>query len=52
LGAIFPALARQKECRIIEGNLMPDRVHMGIAIPPKYPVGIPEREECPSLVPV
>ena len=38
LGAIFHALARQKECQIIEGHLMPDHVHMCIAIPPKYPV--------------
>jgi Transposase and inactivated derivatives len=38
LGAIFHALARQKECRIIEGHLMPDHVHMCIAIPPKHPV--------------
>ena len=38
LGAIFHALARQKECQIIEGHLMPDRVHMCIAIPPKHPV--------------
>src|SRR5215471_18870186 len=28
----------QKECQIIEGHLLPDHVHMGIAIPPKYPV--------------
>jgi REP-associated tyrosine transposase len=38
LGEIFHALARQKECQIIEGHLMPDHVHMCIAIPPKYPV--------------
>jgi putative transposase len=38
LGAIFHELARQKECQIIEGHLMPDRVHMCIAIPPKYAV--------------
>ena len=38
LGAIFHALARQKECQIIEGHLMPDHVHMCIAIPPKHPV--------------
>ena len=31
-------LARQKECQIIEGHLMPDHVHMCIAIPPKHPV--------------
>lgn len=35
LGAIFHALARQKECQIIEGHVMPDHVHMCIAIPPK-----------------
>src|SRR5437899_11731800 len=38
LGPIFHALARQKECQIIEGHLMPDHVHMCIAIPPKHPV--------------
>ena len=38
LGAIFQALARQKECQIIEGHLMPDHVPMCIAIPPKHPV--------------
>jgi len=38
LGAIFHSLAKQKECQIIEGHLMPDHVHMCIAIPPKHPV--------------
>ena len=38
LGAIFHALARQKECQIIEGHVMPDHVPMCIAIPPKYAV--------------
>jgi REP-associated tyrosine transposase len=38
LGNIFHELARQKECQIIEGHLMPDHVHMCIAIPPKYAV--------------
>ena len=38
LGPIFHALARQKECRILEGHLLPDHVHMCIAIPPKHPV--------------
>ena len=38
LGAIFHALAKQKECQILEGHLMPDHVHMCIAIPPKHPV--------------
>ena len=31
-------LARQKECQIPEGHLMPDHVHMCIAIPPKHAV--------------
>ena len=35
LGKIFHALARQKECQIIEGHCMPDHIHMMIAIPPK-----------------
>ena len=35
---IFHALARQKECQILEGHLMSDHVHMCIAIPPKYAV--------------
>lgn len=38
LGKIFHGLARQKECRIVEGHLMPDHVHMCIEIPPKHPV--------------
>src|SRR6266436_27055 len=38
LGEVFHALAQQKECQIIEGHLLPDHVHMCIAIPPKYPV--------------
>jgi putative transposase len=38
LGPIFHELARQKECRIIEGHLMVDHVHMCIAVPPKYAV--------------
>ena len=31
-------LARQKECRIEEGHLLGDHVHMLISIPPKYAV--------------
>jgi putative transposase len=38
LGPIFHELARQKECRILEGHLMADHVHMCIEIPPKFPV--------------
>ncbi len=38
LGPIFHELARQKECQIVEGHLMPDHVHMCIAIAPKHAV--------------
>ena len=38
LGKVFHDLARQKECQIEEGHLMPDHVHMLLAIPPKYAV--------------
>ena len=38
LGRIFHELARQKECRIIEGHLLADHVHICIVIPPKYAV--------------
>ena len=35
---LFHRLALQKECRIEEGFLMPDHVHMMLSIPPKYSV--------------
>ena len=38
LGPIFHALARQKQCQIVEGHLMPDHVHMCIEISPRHPV--------------
>jgi putative transposase len=38
LGDVLRELARQKERRIEEGHLMPDHVHMMLAIPPKYAV--------------
>jgi putative transposase len=38
LGEVLRRLAEQKECRIEEGHLMPDHVHMMISIPPKYAV--------------
>ena len=38
LGSIFKELARQKECKIEEGHLMSDHVHVLISIPPKYSV--------------
>jgi len=38
LGEIFHELARQKECRIVEGHLLPAHVPMGLEIPPKHAV--------------
>ncbi len=38
LGEIFHELAGYRECRIEEGHLMGDHVHMCISIPPKYAV--------------
>ena len=38
LGDVFHDLARRRECKIGEGHLMPDHVHMLISIPPKYSV--------------
>jgi len=38
LGEVFRQLARQKESEIEEGHLLPDHVHMLIAIPPKHAV--------------
>lgn len=38
LGEVLHELARQRECWIVEGHLMPDHVHMCISIPPKHSV--------------
>lgn len=50
LGEVFRRLAEQKECEIIEGHIMVDRVHMVISISPKLAVssvvGYKERDPC------
>jgi putative transposase len=38
LGSTLKDLASQKECKIEEGHLMSDHVHILISIPPKYSV--------------
>jgi putative transposase len=38
LGEVFRKLAEQKECRIEDGHLLGDQVHMMISILPKYAV--------------
>lgn len=38
LGALLKDLALQKGCKVLEGHLRGDHVHMLISIPPKFPV--------------
>ena len=38
LGAVFRDLAEQKECKVEEGHLIGDHVHMLLSVPPKYSV--------------
>jgi len=38
MGAVFRSLAEQKECKVEEGHLMPDHVHMLLSVPPKHSV--------------
>ena len=38
LGELLKDLAAQKECKILEGHLVSDHVHILISIPPKYSV--------------
>ncbi|MEA3364238.1 MAG: IS200/IS605 family transposase [Candidatus Hydrogenedentes bacterium] len=40
IGEILRQLCRQKEVELVEGNAMPDRVHMLLSIPPKYSVAM------------
>lgn len=38
LGPVLRELSNQRECKIIEGHMVQDHVHMMIKIPPKYAV--------------
>ena len=38
LGPVLRELAQQRESEILEGHMLPDHVHILIAIPPKYAV--------------
>ena len=40
VGEILRQLCRQKELDLVEGNAMPDHVHMVLSIPPKYSVAM------------
>jgi putative transposase len=54
LGQIFHALASRKDCRILQGHLMPDHAHMLIEIPSKQQVSAVVdfmKGKVPSLLP-
>ena len=38
LGSVFHELASEKSCKILEGHMLKDHVHMMVKIPPKYAV--------------
>jgi putative transposase len=38
LGTVFRSLAEPWECKVEEGHLMPDHVHMLLSVPPKHSV--------------
>jgi putative transposase len=38
LGMVFRSLAEQWGCKVEEGHLMPDHVHMLLSVPPKHSV--------------
>ena len=38
IGEVLHELAERRNCKIEEGHLMPDHVHMCVSIPPKYAV--------------
>ena len=40
IGTILRELCRQKDLELVEGNAMPDHVHMVLRIPPKYSVAM------------
>lgn len=40
IGRILRDLCRQKEVELVEGNAMPDHIHMLLSIPPKYSVAM------------
>ena len=40
IGEILRELCRQKEVEIVEGNAMPDHIHLLLRIPPKYSVAM------------
>ena len=40
IGEVLRQLCRQKDIGLVEGNAMPDHIHMVLSIPPKYSVSM------------
>ncbi len=40
IGELMRELCRQKEIGLVEGNAMPDHIHMLLSIPPRYSVAM------------
>ena len=38
IGGIIRELCRQKRIEFLEGHLMPDHIHMGLSVPPKFSI--------------
>ncbi len=38
IGSVLRKLAESKGCKVLEGHVMPDHIHMLLTIPPKYRV--------------
>ena len=36
IGSVLRKLAESKGCKVLEGHVMPDHIHMLLTIPPKY----------------
>ena len=40
IGALLRELCRQKDLELLEGNAMPDHIHMLLSVPPKYSIAM------------
>jgi putative transposase len=40
IGEIFRELCRQKGVELVEGNALPDHIHMLLSVPPKYSIAM------------
>ena len=40
IGGILRQLCRQKEIELLEGNALPDHIHLLLSVPPKYSIAM------------